>query len=352
MSDERTIDEMLQTALEVPVIGPAKVILDATMLTTLMSCPRLADFRFNHNLQAISGRSNSLECGLIVHKFMEVYYGTIIKGASKEQARGFGFAAAELYIAGCPHCSDFHATFCNDFADSNDKKMHLEVCPICIPKPICGHKNGDYPGVQNTPRDSVGYKTGWQWVLDTCDQYLNYWRNDHWVPLEVETVKGKTLYQDDEVVVFWKAKLDWVVDTNQGIYSADHKTMKQRRPTNRKNNQFIGQCLIMGTRVIWLNKIGFQTSLKPEEKFERSVMPYSAARLMEWQSVTLPFYAKLLLMYAETGHYPENYDHCEGKYGNCAFDPVCDSDPNMRESEIKRLFFVGPSWNPTNDDED
>jgi hypothetical protein len=56
-------------------------------------------------------------------------------------------------------------------------------------------------------------------------------------------------------------------------------------------------------------------------------------------------------MYAETGYFPPNYNQCEGKYGLCAFKDVCESDPSMRESELKRLFVVGPEWNPTNDDD-
>jgi len=333
MTDERTISETnIHDIVDIPIGGKKNVILDATVLTSLMSCARLTDLRFNHNFMSLSGKSNSLECGSITHKFMEVYYGSIIKGIKREQAFGFGITAAELYIRGCPSCTNF-------------------ISSPEIPKPECGHPPNEYPGVFNTPKDSVEYKTGWQFVLDTCDEYHRFYISDHWVPLEVEVVKGEVLYEDDEIRVLWKAKLDLVADTNQGIFPIDHKTMKQRRETVSLNNQFIGQCLIMKTRNIFINKIGFQKTLKPAEKFLRPPISYSAARLLEWQSETLPFYAKLLLMYAEVGHFPPNFDHCEGKYGNCAFIKVCESDPGMREEELKLHFIVGPSWNPTNEDE-
>lgn len=331
--DNRTLNELdIHSVVDIPMGGKKNVILDSQILTAIMGCPRAADFRFNHNLQAIAGKSNSLECGSIVHKFMEVYYGSMIKGVKREQAFGFGVAAAELYIQSCPDCTGFIST--------PEQK-----------KPKCGHRPDEYPGVQNTPKDSVEYKTGWQFVLDTCDEYHRYYINDHWVPLEVETVKGEVLYEDDDIRVMWKAKLDLVVDTNQGIYPTDHKTMKQRRDTNSLNNQFIGQCLLMRTRNVFINKIGFQKTLKPVDKFIRAPISYSAARLLEWQSETLPFYAKQLLMYAEIGHFPPNYTQCEGKYGNCNFVKVCESDPSMREEEIKLSFHVGPAWNPTNEDD-
>lgn len=326
-------DAMIDRVVENIAGGKKNVILDATVLTSLMSCARLTDFRFNLSLQSINGKSNSMECGSILHKFLEVFYGSLINGVKREAAIGYGMAAAEMYIAGCPGCTMFKPT------------------PE-IPKPLCGHKPNDFPGVKNTPKESEGYQIGWHYVLDTCDQYVQFYRNDHWVPLEVEVVKGKILYEDDEVRILWKAKLDWVVDTNQGIFPVDHKTMKQRRNTNSMNNQFMGQCLVMETRQVIINKVGWQTSLKPEEKFIRTPIPYSAARLFEWQSETLPYYAKLLLMYAETGHFPPNFTNCETKYGNCNFyEDVCSADPSMREENIKLHFYVGPEWNPSNDDE-
>lgn len=330
MTDNKTINEIpLQEIVDIPQIGKKNVILDSQILSTLMACPRLTDFRFNHNLVSISGKSNSLECGSIVHTFLEFYYKSIIDGIKRSDALGYGLTAAQLYISGCPKCTDY----------SGDSK------------PECGHKINQFPGLQNTPVESEGYKTGWKYVLNTCEQYHEFYKNDHWVPLEVEVVKGEVLYEDEEIRVLWKAMLDLITDTNQGIYPVDHKTMKQNRDTLSLNNQFIGQCILTRARNVFINKIGFQKSLKPEEKFVRPPISYSAARLMEWQSETLPYYAKLLLMYTETGHWPPNYSSCETKYGKCAFVKVCESDPTMREEEIKQLFMVGKPWNISNEEE-
>jgi hypothetical protein len=336
-NDNQTIsnDVDIQSIVDIPMGGKKNIIFDATVLTSLMACARLTDFRFNLNLQSINGKSNSLEAGSIVHIFLEYFYRTIINGVKREQAVGFGMTAAELYIRGCPNCSDFKP--------SSEQS-----------KPLCGHKSNEFPGVKNTPKDNTDKpkRIGWQYVLDTCDAYQQFYRNDHWVPLEVEVVKGRVLYEDDEIRIMWKSKLDWIIDSNQGVFPVDHKTMSQRRDTNSMNNQFMGQCIMMETRQMIINKIGFQTTLKPEERFMRTPVSYSAGRLIEWQSETLPYYAKLLLMYAETGHWPPNFTHCESKYGNCGFyEDVCSGDPDMREENIKLHFYVGPEWNPTNDED-
>lgn len=317
------------------VSSKQNIIFDATVLSTLMGCGRLTNFSFNLNLQPMGGKSNSLEVGSIVHKVLEVYYKNKIGGMNTSDAIQHGMAAGELWIRGCKYCTDFEPT-------------------SELPKPSCSHPINEYPGVKNTPPDSTTSPknlVGWRNALDTCTQYFDRWKNDHWVPIDIEVVKGEILYEDDNIRILWKAKLDGIFDTNQGIYPVDHKTSKARRKRIKLNNQFKGQCLLMKTRNVFINSIGFQTSLKPEEKFTREAMSYSAASLLEWQGEILPYYAYQLLQFAESGYWPPNFDHCETKYGTCKFLQVCEADPNMREEELKLHYVVGPEWNPTNDED-
>jgi hypothetical protein len=332
------------------------VILDSQILTALMDCPRASDFRFNHNLIPIGGKSNSLECGSIVHTFLETYYKNIIQGIKRKDAEGFAFTAAELYISGCKSCTNF-IPYHNHPITTEKDVVQIRCSLNCIIKPTCRHKPNDYPGVTNTPREPntsdprEKSKTGWAWVLETLQQYCEYYKNDHWIPLEVEIVKSHLLYEDEDVRILWKAKLDLTADTNQGIFPIDHKTMKQNRSTLSMNNQFMGQCRIMNTSNVIINKVGFQKTLKAEEKFIRQPISYSTERLLEWQSEILPYYAKLLLMYNENEYFPPNFGHCEGKYGSCQYLKVCESNPEMRNDELKKNFIVGPEWNPTNEND-
>lgn len=300
------------------------VVLDATILSSLMSCPRLSDFRFNHNLKSSSGKSNSLECGSIVHTFLEYYFKSIIAGEFKSTAFDKGMDAAKLYITGCPDCINPNS-------------------------PCAIHKDNDFIGVHNTPMKSEKNNIGWEWALTTCEQYIEHYKNDFWIPLEVEHVKGEVIYQDDEITVLWKAKFDLIVDTNQAILPVDHKTSKQRRDSLSINNQFMGQCVLTKSRNMIINKIGFQTSLKPAEKFERVMMSYSIDRLTEWVTEIVPYYAKLLVFYAKTEIWPPNFTHCENKYGYCDFKEVCGSDRGMREEILRMNFIKSKSWDISND---
>lgn len=337
MTDESIID----------VTTKKNIILDATTLTSIMNCARFTDLRFNHQLVQIGGKSNSLECGSIVHKVLEVAYRNMIHGIKRSDAIQNGLAAGEMYIKGCPFCTDFTPHSIDKGIENGEQIIEL------IEKPSCNHPINEYPGVKNTPAESTSKpdRIGWKYALQTCEEYFDYYKSDFWTPLEVETVKRKLIYEDEEIRILWKAKLDWIIDNNQGQYPVDHKTMKQRRDSLSLNNQFMGQCIVIDTRNMFINKIGFQTSLKAEEKFTRVVMSYSSDRLIEFQSEIVPYWAYQLVQYNESGYWPPNYSNCEGKFGNCVFSDVCRADRGMRNEELKNNFIVGQKWDIDNVEE-
>ena len=305
------------------------LVFDATLLSSMQGCARFADFRFNRNLISKKGKSNSFEVGSIVHKVLEVFYSTVSQGYKRQLAIDNGMLAGDLYIKGCSDCS---------------LELHPELVNAGAPKPTCGHKLEEYPGVKNTPMESDSRYTGWQWALETCEQYFAHYINDHWVPLETEVVKGEKLYEDDNIRILWKAKLDLVVDTNQAILPVDHKTSKMRRDTLSLSNQFMGQSILMRCNNVVKNNIGFQKTLKAEEKFTREMMSYSYDRQIEWQSEILPTWAYRYLEYVETGYFPPNFSHCDGKFGKCVYHNVCESDRSSREHVLNTDFIYGPVW--------
>lgn len=306
------------------------VIFDATVLSSLMSCARYMDIRFNHRLVSMHGKSNSLEVGSLIHKVLEVFYKHTINGFPRTTAIGNALIAGQLYVTGCPYCSD----------DKNTE-------------PQCKHEVGEYPGVQNTPEMNERYTIGWKFALQTCEQYFDFYKNDALIPLEAEHVKRNILYEDDEIRVAWKAKFDLIVDTNQvGIVSLDHKTFKQRRDKSSLSNQFIGQCHLLNSRNVIVNKIGLQTTLKIEERLVREIVSFSADRMLEWKDEILPYYAYKYIQFAESGYWPPDWTHCDNMYGACPYKSVCESDRNMREEILRREFQLAPVWDPQNREDD
>lgn len=291
------------------LIPKKNVVLDATVMSSLMACERLTEFRYVNNLVPINGKSNSLEIGSLMHKMLEVYYKTLRDGFKKELAIANGLTAGEDYV----------------------------------------RTGDDGNGLINTQPDNIKHKNGalnligWKYVMETFEQYCEFYKGDSWTALDVEKVLGKVIYEDDEIRLLWKAKLDLRVDTNQGIMPVDHKTLRQKRDTLNLNNQFMGQCILNESRTMIINKIGFQLTLPAEEKFTRHVMSYSANRLVEWLSIAA-YYAKYLVSLQESGYFPPRFSHCDKYFGGCSMKDVCMADTNMREETLRMKFMVGEPW--------
>ena len=323
--------------------------MDATLLSSLMSCGRYHDIRFNHRLVSSKGRSNSLEVGSLIHKVLETFYDHQIKGFPRTECIGAGLTAGQLFVLGCPKCMGFEPVH---QIMGPDEETH--VCnELCKVKPECGHDVDEYPGVTNTPEQSVKYEVGWRFALDTCAQYFDFYKNDAFIPLSSEIVKGEILYEDEEIRVLWKAKFDLIIDNSQiGIVSMDHKTFKQRRDKSTLSNQFLGQALLLKARNVIVNKIGLQTTLKIDERLTREVVSFSADRLIEWQQEILPYYAYKYIQYSESEYWPPDYTHCDTMYGPCAYKQVCEADRGMREEVLRLNYIQAPVWDPRNKGED
>jgi len=311
------------------LIPKKNIIFDATVLSSLMSCARYQDIRFNYRLVPTRGKSNSLEVGSLIHKVLEVYYKHKINGFPRTTAIGNALAAGQMFVLGCQFC-----------AGHTDEKN----------PPTCGHEPDEYPGMTNTPERSEGFVVGWRFALQTCEQYFEFYKNDAWIPLSVEEVRGEVIFEGDEIRVMWKAKFDLIVDTNQiGIVSTDHKTFKQRRDKTTLSNQFSGHCVLLKSRNVIVNKIGLQTTIKNiDERLTREIVPYSAARLHEWQSEIVPYYAYKYIQFTESGYWPPNYTHCDNMYGACPYKQVCEADPGMREEVLRNEYQLAPMWDPRN----
>lgn len=300
-----TSDEISEIGeIDTTIVGIKRrnVIMDATLLSSWMACKRLNEFQHVLNLVPISGKGRSLEMGLILHVVMKNYYQGVRDGVVRSINIAHAIEEGRKYAVGV----------------EDDEK--------------------NYPGVKNTSAEEINH------VLTTSQEYFLHYSNEHWIPIDVEKVKSEIIYEDEEIRVLWKAKFDLIVDTNQGIYPVDHKSMSMRRETLSLNNQFMGQCVIAKTNAMILNKVGWQKTLKLNEKFLRPMMNYSSDRLREWVQL-VGFYAKEYADYHEAGFYPPNFTHCD-KFSGCIFRDVCQSDRSMREMEIKQNFVVGEQWEP------
>jgi hypothetical protein len=273
------------------------------------------DLRFNHNLVPIGGMGKPIEMGGMTHRMLEAYYLSKRAGNHPDENLGAAIKIGTLYIEGCAECLAGNCTV---------------------------HKDS-FKGLENITIEDA------YWVLQSMREYHERWKNDSWATLEVEVVKGAVIYEDDNISLMWKAKIDWLVDNLEGIFSVDHKTMSRQNDPLTLNDQFMGQVILTKQNKMFVNKFGFQKSLKPEERFERVAMNYSDARKTEWIK-EVAGYAYDIIDCQRSGQFRHNFTSCLRAYGPCIFRRVCEGEPNDRTRLLTEQFKINDKvWDITND---
>jgi len=198
--------------------------------------------------------------------------------------------------------------------------------------------------------------------------YVVYTALDTWVPIAVEEPFSKLMYQRPDVscpmhekwlesckdckrteglTILYKGKTDLIVKVTNVpgiVIIVDHKTGSRNQDPTGLSNQFMGYAWafqdITPDRVprVIINKIGFQKTLPPKDRFRRYTKSYQRDVLEEWRSNTV-YWVHQLLSYMDHNTFPANFTSCD-KYGGCVFRDVCYSIPSARERKLKIEFKV------------
>jgi len=297
--------------------GKIRIVLDATLYTSFQACDE--QFRLKHilNLVPMSGMGKAIEKGSMMHHILETFYKAKKAGKDRNDRLQAAVNTGQTYITGCEHC----------------------IANACLI-----HKDNSFKGPQSITIDD-GHD-----VINTFQQYEEFWKNDSWTTLEVEHVKGKVIYEDDELSLLWKAKCDWIVDTDVDFgISVDHKTASRRDDVSSLDNQFIGQCIVNNQLKMYRNVIGYQTSLKPHEKFTREAVNYTKSRIAEWTLETAS-YAYDLAAVLDSQRFRHRFTSCRRRFGDCIFRHVCEGEPEDRQRLLNEKFKVSDRiWDISND---
>lgn len=274
----------------------AIIAVDSTKLNVLQLCARKYAMVFRDNLSPLS-KPDFLERGDLIHKMLATYY---VMRRSRSRW-------------------------------TQNNRTHDDVVKACL-------RIGEHFAIKmQLNMDSVD-ETFFQF-----NEYCKHYEHDGWDRIiAVEQVGSAVLYEDEHLVIVYEIKPDLVLQLDNGLIVVDHKTAKQRKEPSKLANQFMGYPYVLGINNICINKIGFQKTLKPAERFQRYTLSYANDVLAEWKDNTV-WWIKQLLKHIDEDFWPANFTSCD-KWGGCVFEHVCMKERIAREYELQRSFEVSEHW--------
>jgi hypothetical protein len=200
-------------------------------------------------------------------------------------------------------------------------------------------------------------------VISAYEQYADYRFGESWVPLFVEEVGTKLLWQGfienyeetnrEELQIMYAFKIDLVakVDWNAEKPSIiDHKSEERSSDPIEMDNQFLGYAWGLDLRNVIINKVGFQKSLKAEDKFRRYTLHFPESIIQEWHHNTIKWAIRIYhsLQDLEEMKVDRNIHSCKGKYGKpCGLIQICNTEPQARDWKINSAYLIGEKWDVT-----
>lgn len=274
------------------------IVFDSQRLNEVQACMRKYNFMFGESPVKPMEAPDSFERGDMIHQMLKTYY--VLR---KYRSR---------------------------WAQNNTS--HSDVIRICV-------NVGRYTALRLSLEVAEV-----QWTVETFVQYAQHYENDGWDQItSVEQTGSKILYESPSLIILYEMKFDLVISLkNAPIVPVDHKTSKMRKEPSGLSNQFMGYCWGLGVNNIMINKVGFQTTLKPEEKFQRHLLSYQNDQIEEWRENAI-WWIKFADAMIQTGQYPANFTSCD-KYSGCIFKEVCSSDRATREWKLKTKFAGIKTW--------
>lgn len=170
------------------------------------------------------------------------------------------------------------------------------------------------------------------WLITTFEQNCDYWRSEdeQMEVLATEAPFDYILYEDDEIRIIMSGKIDLLVNIHgigrNASYTNlpfDHKTYKRDFPIYGLSNQFLNYVVAADSSFLIVNRVGLQTSLKPDEKYKRVPLSYDPLIIQEWKDNIIRMVLEEYLTCVATGHWNMNFTSCYKFNKLCEYYKVC-----------------------------
>ncbi len=274
------------------------IVLDASKYDMFRLCEARYNYSYNLNIRTAGSKAHQLDRGTLCHVGNEVYYEILKQGGRYED--GVGAALSKIKEAG---------VILTD----------LESDEIIE-------------------------------VVNVMEEYYDYWRtaDQCFEIVEVEKPFMYLLHEDESIRIYMSGKIDLVVSDNKyKNLPYDHKSQDKFYEINRMSNQFKNYCVALESEQLIVNRIGFQKTFKPEQKFKRVPVSYDKIMLQEWKDNVV----KVVMHYVDCvadNSWPLNETSCDKYHRQCEYLPICDSSGLPAKNwKISTDYITVPEWDVT-----
>jgi hypothetical protein len=274
------------------------IVMDATMLDTLQACP--FKFHLRHNLNRVPfSKAEALDRGDLMHYAKEPYYLALKKGLSWPDALAAGIIGLRVRAA----------------EESELSSQEIDVLVAAFQENV----------------------TLWK-AMD--------------VSLRVEAVETPfsfVLYEDDNFRFVMAGKIDLLFSNERYTNCPmDTKTYSRAFPLRRSTNQFCCYATATQSNYLFVDRVGLQSSLKPQDKHKRVPLSYDKAILDEWKEDTIKWFMYYYDFHTD-GSWPKNRTSCDKYNRLCEYhDSICDtSGKEAKLFKLENEFKVQSPWDVT-----
>jgi hypothetical protein len=273
------------------------IVLDSQRLSMIKTCAYKFDLVFNRNFVPVN-KALPLERGSSIHIMLDTYY------TLKRFQRRWGLTSPD-----------------------NPRRAHnlIDIIKICVR--VLEHR-------------AISMSLSIEEVDDAIrvfNEYVEFYQDEPHETLAVEQVGSRILHENEERVIIYETKIDWISRLPQvPVLPWDHKTYTRRGPTSSLVDQFPGYCWMLGVNNIGINKIGFQTTIAPKDKFMRILLSYNQSYLDGWVQETADWVDYMRACY-KNNQWLRNTTSCD-KWDGCIFQEVCLTQPDLRDWKARSLF--------------
>jgi hypothetical protein len=187
-------------------------------------------------------------------------------------------------------------------------------------------------------------------VIDVMEEYFDHWRvaDQRFQINEVEKSILYLLHEAEHYKFYLSGKIDLVTtDDKYTNLPWDHKSFDRTYPVTRMSNQFKNYVNALNSDFLIVNKIGFQRTLPPHEKFLRVPLSFDHIYLEQWRQNVIKVIEHYVMCLADD-YWPTNETSCDKYNRQCEYFGICDSSgKEAKEYKLITMFKQGEPWDVT-----